>query len=347
MAYEIDLFLKQEAARCQPKLPVGLVLDGKMGFVQWQEALREGVQDKIGAFPSEPPELDLTKIREEKLEGVTRQFLTFQSQEGLTVPAYYLIPDQPLPGNPAVVAVTGHGFGVDDIVGIDEYGNNYPDEKSAGYQKQFALTLARKGFYVIAPEPLGFGHLRLAEDKQKDPRATSCHRVSTSLLMCGTTVTSVRVYECVRCLDVLAELGDADLSRVGCMGISGGGLVATFFAALEPRIRACVISGYANYFRTSVMAMHHCVDNFFHGMLNLCELPDILSLVAPRPMLWEMGTEDPIFPVEAGREAASAVQGVYGLLDVPERFQVDIFQGDHQISGAKSYDFLTRHLTND
>lgn len=92
------------------------------------------------------------------------------------------------------------------------------------------------------------------------------------------------------------------------------------------------------------MAMHHCVDNFFPGMLNLCELPDVLSLVAPRPMLWEMGTEDPIFPVEAGREAASAVKKMYEFLDAQERFQVDIFQGDHQISGAKSYNFLIRHL---
>lgn len=234
MAYEIDSFLKQESARCQPKLPAGLVLDGKMEFAQWQKALREGVQDKVGAFPSDPPELNLTKVREEKLEGVTRQFFTYQSQQGLIVPAYYLIPDQPLPGNPAVIAVTGHGFGVDDIVGIDENGNNYPDEQSAGYQKQFALTLARKGFYVIAPEPLGFGYLRLAEDKQKDPGTTSCHRVSTSLLMCGTTITSVRVYECVRCLDVLAELGDADLARVGCMGISGGGWSAPSLPRLSP-----------------------------------------------------------------------------------------------------------------
>ncbi len=344
MAYEIDSFLKQEIDKCQARLPADLVLDGKMDFAQWQEALRKGVQEKIGAFPSNPPALNLTKVREEKLAGVTRQFWTYQSQEGLTVPAYYLVPDEPLPGKPAVIAVTGHGFGVDDIVGIDENGNNYPDAQSAGYQKQFALTLAQKGFYVIAPEPLGFGYLRLAEDKEKAPQETSCHRVSTSLLMCGTTVTSVRVYECIRCLDVLAELGNVDLERVGCMGISGGGLVSTFFSVLEPRIKACVISGYANLFRSSVLAMHHCVDNFFPGMLNLCELPDILSLAAPRPMLWEMGTEDPIFPIEAGRKAASQVEKIYQLLGVPERFQVDIFKGDHQISGAKSYDFLIGHL---
>ena len=73
----------------------------------------------------------------------------------------------------------------------------------------------------------------------------------------------------------------------------------------------------------------------------------MLSLAAPRPMLWEMGTEDPIFPIEAGRKAASQVEKMYQLLGVPERFQVDIFKGDHQISGAKSYDFLIKHLAKD
>lgn len=344
MAYEIDSFLDYQASQCRAEMPAKLVLDGKMNLPCWQKALRKGVADIIGRFPDTPPDLNLTRIREEKVEGVTRQFLTYQSQQGLTVPAYYLIPDHPLPGNPAVIAVTGHGFGVDDIVGIDEHGNNYPDEQSAGYQKQFALTLARRGFHVIAPEPAGFGYLRLAEDKKQGSHAYSCHRLSTSLLMCGTTITSVRVYECIRCLDVLAELGDANLKHIGCMGISGGGLVCSFLAALEPRIRASVISGYPNYFRTSVMSIDHCVDNFFSGMLNLCEMPDILSLIAPRPMLWEMGTKDPIFPIEAGKKAASEVRKMYRFLDSKEAFDLDIFEGDHQISGAKSYDFLIRHL---
>lgn len=48
-----------------------------------------------------------------------------------------------------------------------------------------------------------------------------------------------------RAVDALAALGDADSSRMGIMGISGGGLVASFATVLDPRFHVCVISGYA------------------------------------------------------------------------------------------------------
>src|SRR5437762_11235185 len=47
-------------------------------------------------------------------------------------------------------------------------------------------------------------------------------------------------------LDYIATRSELDSSRVGCMGVSGGGTATVFAAALEPRIRVAMVSGYLN-----------------------------------------------------------------------------------------------------
>ena len=345
MAFEIDEFLAWKTSQCNPSLPASLVMNGDMTPKAWRTTLQNELRRILGGFNENPIPLAITEIREDKLEGVTRRFFSYQSQEGLTIPAYYLVPSHPLPGKPAIVAITGHGFGAADIVGIDVNGKDYPNVQSSGYQKQFALTLAQMGFYVIAPEMIGYGELRLAEDKQKGSEVFSCYRLGTNLLMCGETIAQLRVQECFRALEVLEAFGDSNKERIGCMGISGGGTVCALFTALEERIRACVISGYANEFKTAVMTVPgHCVDNFFPGILPFAELPDLLSLIAPRPMLWESAKEDPIFPIEGALRAARDVEKYYRYLGAAECFQQDVFTGEHEISGKQSYDFLRHYL---
>lgn len=73
------------------------------------------------------------------------------------------------------------------------------------------------------------------------------------------------------------------------MGISGGGLVAAFASALDERIKAAVVSGYVNTFEASIMAIRHCIDNYVPGLLQDAEMPDIVGLIAPRPLLIESG----------------------------------------------------------
>ncbi|MCL2352736.1 MAG: dienelactone hydrolase [Firmicutes bacterium] len=345
MAYEIEGFLDCVCESARPRFPASSVLSGETDHKTWRDSLRNALTRVIGGFPADPPALGVKIVRTSKPGGVTRHFIEYQSQNCLTTPGYYLVPDEPLPGNPAVVAVTGHGYGVDDIVGIRPDGADYGEGDELSYQKRFGLALCRRGFHVLAPEMAGFGHMRLAGDKAAHPDQTSCHQLSTRLLMAGSTTAAVRVYQCMRAIDALTELRGADKNRVGCMGISGGGLVTAFLAALDDRVKACVVSGYASRFRTSVLAVKgHCVDNFFFGALNVCELPDILSAVAPRPMLWEAAEGDDIFPIASVMDAAGEVEKMYGFLKAPEMFEVDVFTGGHQISGRRSYDFLAEHL---
>jgi hypothetical protein len=91
--------------------------------------------------------------------------------------------------------------------------------------------------------------------------------------------------------------------------------------------------------------MHHCIDNYMPGMSPLGDNDDVACLIAPRPLLIESGTQDPIFPIAATRAALRKLEQCYDLLGVGNRLEQDIFEGKHQFSGAKTWSFFRAHLS--
>jgi fermentation-respiration switch protein FrsA (DUF1100 family) len=92
--------------------------------------------------------------------------------------------------------------------------------------------------------------------------------------------------------------------------------------------------------------MDHCPCNYVPGLLQDAEMYDIAGLIAPRPLLVESGTADHIFPLSGAMEAYERVRSVYAALEAADRIDKDVFEGGHQISGAKAYDFLWHWLTH-
>jgi dienelactone hydrolase len=308
----------------------------------WRHGLRAALMQKLGGFPAACPPLDPRVLESQKIEGYTRQRIAFTTEDGMEMPAYLLIPDGSSGPFAAVIACHGHGYGSREIVGLLPDGTE--NNGDPGYQKNFAISLVKRGFMVIVPELLGFGDRRLQEDVEKPMNISSCHRISTNLLMMGKTIAGVRTHDILRTIDYLVTRKDVDSERIGCMGISGGGLVGSFAAAIDERIRACVVSGFANTCKDSLLSIYHCVDNFIPGLLDVAEMPDIIALIAPRPLLLEAGTKDPIFPVASARTTYEDIRKVYVLLEEQDKIDIDVFEGDHRISGLKAYDWLERWL---
>ncbi|HIC69503.1 MAG TPA: hypothetical protein EYO90_08260 [Candidatus Latescibacteria bacterium] len=71
---------------------------------------------------------------------------------------------------------------------------------------------------------------------------------------------------------------------------------------------------------------------------------DLVGLIAPRPMLVEAGSYDPIFPIRAVRASVAKARSVYEVFHARDHILADYFEGRHQISGRKAYDFLRREL---
>lgn len=338
MDFSVDRYLESLYQGASHRLNCQGPLSGQSTWEAWRSGMRAALSAKLAMAAPVPLEVEV--LSRTQRDGITRLQVAYTVEAGLRAPAYLLIPDG-VQQAPCVVALHGHGAGVRPIVGLNPDGS---EAEEADYQAAFALELARRGFVVAAPELIGFGEMRLQEDFQGPPEQSSCHRVTTYLTMLGRTIAGVRTEQALRMIDVLAAQPAADANRLGIIGISGGGTVATLASVLEDRIRASVICSYANTFHDSILAMHHCVDNFLPGWLQDAEMPDLLAAIAPRPMLWEAGTEDPIYPAHGVKRAWDTVVQVYEAQGVRDRLELDAFPGVHQFSGRRSYDFLAQHL---
>lgn len=334
MMSEMEAFLSaQYRARTASRTwNVSACLNGAQAFDAWRTGLCGTLREAL-RLPEPPLDISLYVERAEKEDGYTRLRLTYLSEEGLRTPAYLLEPDGADARTPVVVCLHGHGYGCRDVVGLRE---------GASYQKRFALGVCRAGMIAFAPELAGFGELRLSEelDGGKDEQS-SCHRLAMNLLACGRTLLGVRVNQAMRAMDAARTIHPG--CTLGVMGISGGGTITALTAALDERVRACVISGYANTFERSILAMHHCVDNYWPDMVGQMEMPDLLCAFAPRPMLWETGSRDPIYPQAAALYAAQTVRACYDRQGAARSFEVDAFEGEHEVHGARAFSFLREH----
>jgi dienelactone hydrolase len=309
----------------------------------WQERLRVKITELLGGFPAERAPLQPETLEVREFAGYRREKLVFTSKPGVTVLAYLLTPKSGQPPYPAMVCVPGHGRGVDDIVAIDDAGQDRTDKD--GYQHDFAIQVVEHGMAAVAIEPMAFGCRRDPLTRKKTGiKGSACQPAAGAALLLGQTMIGWRVWDVMRTIDWIATRKELDRQRVGCMGISGGGTCTTFSAALEPRIRVAMISGYLNTFRHSVMSVSHCIDNYVPGILNWAEMYDVAGLIAPRPLFAESGERDDIFPIQASRESFARVKKVYELFGAGDDAQQETFDAAHSFYGVKGLPFLAKHL---
>ena len=309
----------------------------------WQKKLRAKVLELIGGFPKTKSPLRPVTLEVRDFPAYRREKFVIETQPGMALLGYLLTPKTGKGGPlPAMICVPGHGRGVDDIVGIDDKGRDRTDK--AGYQHDFAIQVVEAGMAAVAIEPMAFGCRRDARTAKRGLGTSACQPTAGAALLLGETMVAWRVYDVIRTIDWIESRKELDPARVGLMGISGGGTVTSFAAALEPRIKAAMISGYLNTFKSSIVALSHCIDNYVPGILNWCENYDVASLIAPRPLYVESGDRDPIFPVAASKEAFANVQRVYEALGAPDAARHEVFSGDHFFHGGAGIPFLAKHL---
>ncbi len=316
--------------------------------VAWQSECRPALAATVGFLdtPAVPPRPLL--IEEVDRGWFVRRKVLISTGPHAKLPVYLLLPKKPKGRLPVVLAYAGHGYGVKDIVGLWEDGEERltPD----GYHKDFAIEICRRGFAVVAPEISCFGEHQTdysyLNHALGEPVPSTCHNASTYAFMLGKSVIGMRVRDAMRLVDWLGTLPELDIARLGAMGISGGGMMTFFHAALDERVRAAVVSGYYSSFKDSILAMNHCTCNFVPGLLGIGEMQDLVGLILPRPIFIEAATRDPIFPIKVVRSSVARAREICRILGgkPAKDVMLDEFEGRHQISGAKSYDWLKQRV---
>jgi dienelactone hydrolase len=301
----------------------------------WMLMARAKLRELIGPFPEERVALNPSYGEPTRKDGYSRRALTFDTRHDLSAFGYLLIPDGARTGAPAVFCVPGHGRGVDEIVGIDDEGKDR--DHLDGYQHDFAVQCVRQGYVTLAIEPLGFGRRRDPAARASGAGRSSCQPAAGAALMLGETMIGWRTWDAMRALDLLASRPEVDPKRMAMMGISGGGTVTMYTAALDDRVKAAVLSGSFCTFKDSIFSLSHCIDNYVPDILTWFEAADLAGLIAPRALFVENGKDDLIFP-QSGVDAALAVaREIYQGCGVPDQIDHASFDGGHQFDGTAAF----------
>jgi fermentation-respiration switch protein FrsA (DUF1100 family) len=261
------------------------------------------------------------------------------------VQVYVLIPHAaPQPFRP-VIALHGHGSSPHQLVGLNH--DLTEQETSEEQNLAYGLALAQRGYLVFIPGQRGLAE-RMEDppyrSEREHPWVNSCQMAGMNALLYGQTLLGLRVWDVMRLLDYIGTRPEALSQRIGCLGLSGGGTTTLFAAALDARIACAVVSGYFNTFRASLMEILHCSCNYVPGILQYAEMADVAGLIAPRPLLIESGTQDPIFPVAGTEQAFAALRDIYAVFDAGDCLAADLFAGPHRWNGVKAYPWLERWL---
>jgi dienelactone hydrolase len=302
----------------------------------WVERCRTRLDELMGPEPSRVP-LNVETLESTACDGYRRDRIVFDSEDTMSVPAYLLVPDARTDAAPgaAVLACHGHGPGKSQVVGLE-----HTDMPNADY----ALQLARRGYVVLAPDLRCFGE-RL-DWNPEDHYACDTNLVHAA--MAGWNPLTQNIWDLMRALDVLEEHPLVDPDRLGMIGISYGGTVTLFTAAVDQRVAGAVVSGYfSSWAESHKMPWNMCGSQILFGMLGRLEHEDLAALVAPRPLLIETGTEDLLFPVATATESVRRTRLVYEAEGVSDRLVHDVFDGGHQWHGTEALPFLDRWLTHD
>jgi dienelactone hydrolase len=160
--------------------------------------------------------------------------------------------------------------------------------------------------------------------------------VAKSLLSAGTTWPGVVLAEDMAALSYLASRPDVDASRLGCGGLSGGGMRTVFLAGSDDRIRCAFTAGFMttwNDFCRNVSYTHTWMV-YAPGLPGLLDYPEILGLRAPLPSLVIATTEDPLFTLSETQRAGRILAEVYAKAGAADAFQISVFPGPHKFDLA-------------
>jgi dienelactone hydrolase len=167
----------------------------------------------------------------------------------------------------------------------------------------FAPELALRGFGVLAHDTLAFGSRAVADDGPAEEELLS----KTGALL-GSSMAGAVAHDDLVALGVLAALDGVDATRLGTFGMSGGGARALVLGALDPRLRAVVVSCMMSEPGAMVpdhVALHTWMVNP-PGLARLGWLPGLPAFDRGQRWLVQYAERDALFPA-AGMRAAHRI----------------------------------------
>jgi len=268
------------------------------------------------------------------LENGTLETLILRISDGSEAPAFLLLPPDIGP-SPAILYCHAHGNRYD--IGRDELIAGRP-----ALTAPYAPDLLARGYAVLCVEMPCFG-----------TRAHMCESAeSKARLWRGTTLFGRMLAEQVAALDWLSVRPDVDATRIATLGISMGGTLAWWMAAIDLRIRAAVsLCCFADMGCLIDTGAHDGHGNYMTvpGLLTHAATGEVAGLGAPRPQLHCVGLADWSTPESGFAIARRDLEAAYAGAGAPDAAEFHIGQeighAETPAMRARVLEFLDRRLS--
>ncbi|MCC6235059.1 MAG: acetylxylan esterase [Verrucomicrobiales bacterium] len=288
-----------------------------------------------------------------------REEIRFQTAPGVVVPAFVLVPKNLTGPAPALVALHDHGgfylWGKEKIVEIPGENPVLPDFRRQYYGgRAIATELVRQGYLVVVIDMFYWGARRMLLDEDpadwRERTATLSREriqafnaragqgealVGRTIYAAGFTWPGVMFWDDVRTVDYLLTRPDVDPRRIGCVGLSVGGLRSCHLAALDERIRAAVVVGWMASFPAQLRK--HVRNTIGHtkvvpGLYQHLDYPDVASLAMPTPMLVINGAKDGLFDLDGVKRSFDKLHACYAKAGVPDHCVTRLYDTPHEFN---------------
>lgn len=256
-------------------------------------------------------------INVENSQGFVLESLILHLNGIETVPAYFAKPLNAVKPLPTVIFNHSHGGNFDQ--GKEELltSSSYLQSPS------FIEEIIQLGFAVCSIDMWGFNQRKGKQESE----------LVKEMLLDGQTLWGMRIFDNMAFLDYLETRSDVDSARLATIGMSMGGLMSWWLAALDERIKVTVDIAAQVDIETLKQKRgldHHGFYYYVPGFLKHFTTLALQEMIAPRPRLSMIGKDDRMCPIEGAEFLNEQLKSMYEEHGVPENWEGRILTGGHQ-----------------
>lgn len=326
--------------------------DASLNFSKWQQEARDSLVKLIGL---EQMRKELVGFKSKvvinaaiSVDGAyTRQLCVIETEPGVRVPFYYLVPNRSKNKTPFPLFISPHGH---DKLGLNSYSGTFKNDKHRSEvlarEGNIAEQAVLRGFVSIAPATRGLASELLVPDPMGRHGNRPCRAQLIHCLLSGRTPTAERVWDMQRILDWAMKQPDVDPDRIVMTGNSGGGVLTTYVAAIDPRITVAVPSC---SFTSSISPegyIFHCDCCLIPGFRNWGGWKELAGLIAPRRLLIVHGVKDGLHHRSTVDALGSEVHAIFKMAGVPSHMSLKWGNSGHRFYPQLMWQFIGQSITN-
>ncbi len=342
----------------------------------WRAAAKKQANERI-AMPDLGGVPDIKIKKRYIYDGLQIEEISWQLPYGRPVEAILLKPADAVKPLPGILAFHEHGgnkyFGKRKITRTDDSIHPYIEKSQQHYYDGFAWAndIAKRGYVVLVHDAFPFASRRvmlkdvpeflrqgLNDNDPENPDNIDSYNnwarmhesvMAKSLFCAGTTWPGVWLAEDIKALDVLCARQDVDAERIGCGGLSGGGMRTVFIGGLDSRIKCAVCVGLMTTWKDFLLnkSQTHTWMTFAPLLPNELDFPEILGLNVPSPTLVINAEQDGLFTLPEMKQADEILKAVYNKANADERYKCSFYPGGHKFGKdmqIEAYDWFDRWL---